>query len=221
MDPLNLIYDLARGPLVWVAFAVFIVGSAAQLVRMWRLTSPPDETYVPRVKKADGKNKLPLSYRIRLSVAGSSPVTVAVTTLFHLCLVITPLFVLGHNILLDNAWRVSLCSFPERFSDVLTTVVIICAGYFLARRVFSERVRIISSFWDYLFLGLAAGPFITGYLAYHQICDYKLVITVHMLLGEAMLVAIPFTKFVHMLFFFVFRFAVASEYSLGNGKRRW
>jgi len=222
MDPLNLLYDLARGPLVWVAFIVFIAGSAVQICRLWALTSAakPVER-LPRPLKNIEKKKLPLAVRIRLSVMGSSPVTIVVTSLFHLCLVITPLFVLGHNILFDNAWGFSLFSFSESFSDLLTLVVVAGAGYFLFRRIFLERVRIITTPWDYLFLGLAAGPFITGTLAYHQIFDYKLIITMHMILGELMLMAIPLTKFVHMLFFFVFRFAVASEYSLGNGRRTW
>lgn len=223
MDPLNLVYDLARGPLVWAAFIVFIVGSAIQIYRLWALTSAAKPVeYAPRLLKKNIKEKkLPLAVRIRLSVAGSSPVTIVVTALFHLFLVITPFFILGHNILIGNAWGASLFSFPEGFADVLTFVVIAGAGYFLFRRIFLERVRIITTPWDYLFLGLAAGPFITGALAYHQIFDYKLVVTLHMLLGELMLMAIPLTKFVHMLFFFIFRFAVTSEYSLGNGTRTW
>ncbi|MDY6831934.1 MAG: hypothetical protein SWC96_08835 [Thermodesulfobacteriota bacterium] len=222
MDPLNLVYDLARGPLVWVAVVVFLVGAVVQVYRMWSLTSAarPVENLPRSLKPVERKN-LPLGVRLRLSVAGTSPVTVVVTTVFHLCLVITPLFVLGHNILVDNAWGASLFSFPEGFSDFLTLVVVACAGYFLLRRIFYERVRLISTPWDYLFLALAAGPFITGTLAYHQIFDYKLMITAHMLLGELMLIAIPFTKFAHMFFFPVFRFAVASEYSLGNGRRTW
>ncbi|MFZ5562483.1 MAG: hypothetical protein ACOZBW_00410 [Thermodesulfobacteriota bacterium] len=223
MDPLNFIYDLARGPLVWTAFIVFFAGSAVQVYRMWALTvaANPLEQVSRPLKKDIRQKRLPLAVRIRLSVAGTSPVTIAVTTLFHLCLVLTPLFVLGHNILIDNAWGVSLFSLPEGFADVLTLLVVACAGYFLFRRIFLERVRIITTPWDYLFLGLAAGPFITGTLAYHQIFDYKLVVTLHMLLGELMLMAVPFTKFVHMLFFFVFRFATASEYSLGEGTRTW
>jgi nitrate reductase gamma subunit len=223
MDPLNIVYDLARGPLVWAALIVFIVGSAIQGYRMWALTAAAKPVeHAPRPLKKDIKQqKLPLAVRIRLSVAGTSPVTIVVSTLFHLCLIITPLFVLGHNILIDNAWGISLFSFPEGFADILTLFVVACAGYFLFRRIFLERVRIITTPWDYLFLALAAGPFITGTLAYHQIFDYKLVVTLHMLCGELMLVAIPFTKFVHMLFFFVFRFAVANEYSLGDGTRTW
>lgn len=224
MDPLYLIYDLARGPFVWAAVIIFLAGAVFQIYRMWSLTSKiePPIDYPSYLRKENiKKKKLPLTARIRLSIAGTSPVTIVVTTLFHLCLVITPLFVLGHNIMLDNAWGVSLVSLPEGFADILTLIVIIGATYFLIRRIFLKRVRIISNVGDYVFLALAAGPFITGYLAYHQTFDYTLVITLHIIIGELMLIAIPFTKFVHMLFFFIFRFAVASEYSLGNGNRKW
>lgn len=223
MDSLNLVYDLARGPLVWAALIVFIAGSAVQIYRIWELTAAAKSVEnVPRPLKKDVKrHKLPPAVRLRLSIVGTSPAVIIVTAIFHLCLIITPLFVLGHNILIDNAWGLSLFSFPEGFADRLTLLVVAGAGYLLLRRIFLERVRIITTFRDYLLLGLATGPFITGTLAYHQIFDYKVVVTLHMLCGELMLMAIPFTGLVHMFFFFVFRFAVASEYSLGGGTRIW
>lgn len=223
MELLNFVYDLARGPLVWTALIVFITGSAIQIYRMWTLTvaAKPLENVPRPLKREIKQQKLPLLVRLRLSIAGTSPVTIIVTAIFHLCLAITPLFVLAHHILIDNAFGVSFFSFPEYFADILTILVIAGAGYFLLRRIFIERVRIISSFRDYLLLALAAGPFITGALAYHQIFDYKLVVMLHMLCGELLLMAIPFTRLTHMFFFFIFRLAVAGEYSLGWGKRTW
>lgn len=115
-----------------------------------------------------------------------------------------------------------MVSLPENISHRLSLVVILCALVFLYRRIFLYRVRLITSFEDYLFLILAAIPFISGFLAYEQLfSNYKLVIGLHILSGELMLMAVPFTKFIHMIFLLIIRFKIDGEYSLGNGGRAW
>ena len=162
-----------------------------------------------------------LMYALKLSVFKTSPVMILVTSLFHLTLVLAPLSLLGHNILIERAIGFSLFSFSEAFSDTLTMVFLGCGLFFLGRRLFSERVRAITDSQDYLMLLLATAPFITGFLAYHQIFDYNLMIVLHILAGEAMLILAPFTKFVHMVYFFAVRFPVRSEWALGSGNRNW
>ena len=159
---------------------------------------------------------------LKLSIAGVNPFMTIVTTIFHVLLIGVPLFVMGHNILLDNAFGISMVSLPENVSDFLTGIVIFCTLIFLFRRLFLDRVKIITSYEDYLLLSLAAAPFVTGYLAYHQVfSNYKLLISLHMLSGELMLMAVPFTKFIHMIYMIIVRFNVASEYSFGNARKNW
>jgi nitrate reductase gamma subunit len=222
-------YDLVRGPLVWVAFGVFIIGTIYQVVRFYalsrkqttfRLTRPtggPPKSDEPPVEPV-----LTFGQRLRLSIAGKNPVMIAVTTVFHVLLVLTPFFVLGHNVLWDLAWGVSPPSFSEAITDVLTLIVIAGGVYFLARRLFMARVRAITSAYDYVVLAIATAPFITGFLAYRHIFDYDTVILLHMLAGEIMLIAIPFTKLVHMPFFFINRFLLVHENTFGaGGSRVW
>jgi nitrate reductase gamma subunit len=135
---------------------------------------------------------------------------------------LTPFFVLGHNVLLDVAWHASLPSLPEVVGDGFTIVVIAGGLFFLLRRVFLDRVRAISTPYDYLVLFIATAPFVTGFLAYHHLFDYDTVIVLHMLAGEIMLMAVPFTKLVHMPYFFINRFVLVHENTLGaGGSRIW
>lgn len=220
------VYDFIRGPLVWISFIVFLLGLIYQVFSFSSLLVKKEHTvYNPRPRKKDKPGTFSdFMLKVKLSVVGVNPVMLIVTTVFHICLVAAPLFLYAHNMLIKNAVGVSLFSFSDQIIDVLTIILMVCGTYFLWRRLFVARVRAITTFYDYVMLFLATAPFITGFLAYHQIFaneHYKLIISLHILTGELMLMAIPFTKFVHMVFFFVFRFAVESEWSLGKGDRTW
>jgi nitrate reductase gamma subunit len=221
-------YDFLKGPMVWVSFIVFIFGTLFQIFKISSLMSKPERI---RLSAGPGKfissppspeNKKSWYLRFKLSIAGVNPFMTSVTTVFHVLLLVLPIFVLGHNILLNNAFGISMVSLPENISHRLTLVVILCALIFLYRRIGLYRVRLITTFEDYLFLILAAVPFISGFLAYEQFfSNYKLVIGLHIFSGELMLMAVPFTKFIHMIFMLIVRFKIDGEHSLGNGGRAW
>lgn len=225
-------YDLVRGPLVWVAFIVFIFGTIFQIMRFYQLSRKLGKASVilkPQKKKeeaAQEPSEPPSidSFKIwlkgvKLTILGISPITITVSTLFHVCLLVTPLFVLGHNDLLDLSWNISLFSFSETVTDIMTIIFLLCALYFLLRRIFLRRLRAISSCYDYVVLLIAIMPFLTGFLAYHHIYDYQTVMILHMLSGELMLMAIPFTKLIHMIYFFLNRFIIINEHTLCKGSR--
>jgi len=224
------IFDFIRGPLVWISFIVFFLGIIYQVFSFLSLTTKKEAVfYNPRPRKKLEPARFNLETilqglsKIRLSVVGVNPVMIIVTTVFHVCLVVAPLFVVAHNVLLDQYIGVSFFSFSEKMTDYMTIALMACIAFFLYRRLFVARVRAITSFYDYVMLFLAAAPFVTGFLAYHQIMidHYRLIISLHILSGELMLMAVPFTKFVHMVFFFIFRFTVESEYSIGSVDRSW
>lgn len=218
-------YEMVRGPLVWVSFLIFIVGTTIQVMRFYRLSR-----LKPMLKlKPDGPSTagpLPVaSWRyglkmLRLTILGRQPLMIFVTAVFHLCLIVTPLFVMGHNMLLDLSWGIGFPSFSDNVSDALTVVVIMTGLYFFYRRMFIYRVAVITTAYDYILLLIATAPFITGFLAYHQVFNYHALIFIHMLSGEIMLVAIPFTKLIHMPFFFINRFVIIHENTLGRGGSR-
>lgn len=218
-------YDFIRGPMVWISIAIFFAGIIWQVVRFLSLSRSVED---PKLKRPAGlAAEVPPAgaggffHALKLSIFKTSPGMIIVTTVFHFCLVAVPLTLLGHNILIERAIGFSLFSLSERTSDILTVVFLLCGVFFLYRRLFLPRVRIITSGTDYLMLLLATAPFITGFLAYHQVLDYKLMIILHILAGEAMLILAPFTKFVHMVYFFAVRFTVRSEWALGSGNRNW
>ena len=217
-------YEIARGPLLWVAAIVFLSGTAYQFVQLFRLTRRKAIARCPsrsvRLDSPEERRLKPI-LAVRNSLLGQHPVMAIVSFLFHCCLFAVPLLTLAHNLLLRESWRISFFSLPDPLTDFLTIVVLLGVLFFLVRRVVVPRVRAVSALDDYLVLFIAAAPFFTGLLAYHQWGEYKTVLTLHALSGELMLIAVPFTKLGHMVFFFFARVFLGSEFSFGRGTRAW
>ena len=218
-------YDFIRGPLVSIAFVIFILGLIFQFIQFFKLTKKKEWVYPPgevkREKKTAGKWVTFCLASLNGTLWKTDPFMTIATSVFHVFLILVPIFLLGHNILLDQSWGLSLWSLPESITDILTLVVMICVAFFLGRRLFLSRVRVITSLYDYAILLIALAPFLTGYFAYRQWFHYDTVMTVHILAGEVMLITIPFTKLGHMLYFFLYRFFIGNEYSFARGERTW
>jgi nitrate reductase gamma subunit len=119
-----------------------------------------------------------------------------------------------------NSWGIRWWTLPETVADIMTLVVIACSFFFLLRRLMAPEVRFVTFASDYLLLAIAAAPFLTGFLAFHQLFfDYRSVVILHILSGEVMLIAIPFTRLSHMLFFWLTRAHTGSEFGMCRHSR--
>ena len=219
-------YELARGPLMWAATVIFLSGIIYRCVQLYLLTRKKERVlfYAAPVKpkeRTPEERKMDMIVAVRNSLLGTHPIMAIISTVFHTFIFIIPIFLLGHNLLLYESWGISLFSLPDGLCDTLTAVFVLIGLFFLLRRMIVPQVRIISTAYDYLVLVITVAPFLTGFFAYHQWFDYKTVITIHMLVGELMLIAIPFTKIGHMIFFFFVRILIGSEHSFWRGNRAW
>lgn len=207
-------YNLVSGPLVWVAFAVFVLGS---VWKVWSLLSG--------TKKKDGYvfEYWSWSHAINSFIhwlipfmsenSRQQPLMSAVTFLTHLGIVIVPLFTLGHIVLLEEsvlgwAWP----TLPDQVTDMFAWIVVAGCVFFAYRRIALPQVRFVTSPADFGILAVVVAPFLTGILAYHGWGDNLLMTSLHMLSGEIMLAAIPFTRLSHMFTFWYTRGYTASEF---------
>lgn len=228
IPPKLVVFNLIQGPLVWLSFVIFAVGIIVQTYRYMMMTkingNPPPipEKEMPKLKTKSKWERF--FYKLaffKLSVVGFNPLLVTISLIFHFCLLITPVFLLAHNVLLENLIGFGMPSFSPQTSHVLTGIVLACGFFFILRRIILRRVRAITTFNDYLILGLALAPFLTGFLAHQNAFDYDTMILLHILSCEVLLIMIPFSKFFHMIFFFISRFMIVNEHSLGSPKRSW
>lgn len=186
--------------------------------RDWRAA---DAAHVDGPRAAPARLWRRVRRRVLSTILGSNPVMAGVSTVFHVLLFAAALLLPAHNILFDLTFRVSLPTLPEPLLDAFTVVVIAACLFFLVRRLAVPRVRALTTARDWLALGLVFVPFLSAFLAYHQVLDYRVVLLVHMLSGEIVIAAIPFTAIGHMPFIFFARFFTAGEYSWRPGRRVW
>ena len=216
------VYNFVVGPLAWLSGAAFILGCIYKLATSYRLTKIGD----PHVIEF-----FDLKYALRSIFHWSipfvpvnsrkNPAMTAVTFLFHFCLLATPVFLTAHVVLWDYYHGLSYWSLPDAVADVMTVIVILSGLFFAYRRIARPEVRFVTTSKDWLVLGLVILPFLTGFLAYHQIGNYKFMLILHILSGEAFLVAIPFTRLSHMFFAPLTRGYIGSEFGAVRHAKDW
>jgi nitrate reductase gamma subunit len=208
--------------MVWISLSVFLGGSVYQLMRLILLVNRKEKfifTYMSW--KYSMRSILHWITPFATKNWRLHPLLTIVTFSFHICLILAPVFLLSHIILWDESWSISWWSIPERLADFMTLVVIAGCIFFLVRRLKLPEVRFVTSASDYIILALVVAPFITGFLAYHQVFAYRVVLILHILTGEIMLIAIPFTRLIHMLFAPLTRAYMGSEFGGIRHARDW
>jgi len=186
------LYNFVSGPLAWLAFILCIGGSLYRLISLLVLVHKKEKFIY---------SYMSLKYGLRSILRWSTPFATEnmrrhpsltiVAFAFHICLILTPIFLLAHVM------------------------------FFLVRRLVNPEVQYVTSASDYIILAIVAAPFITGILAYYQWFGYQIFLILHILSGEIMLVAIPFTRLSHMLFAPLTRAYMGSEFGSVRHAKDW
>jgi nitrate reductase gamma subunit len=138
------------------------------------------------------------------SVVRQRAVFSMVSMVFHITIIITPIFLGAHILLWKRGLGVSWPALGPLVADVLTLTAVATAIVLLILRLSTSTSRAISRPQDYFFLVLIATPFLSGFLAMHPSmnpvsCDVTMF--VHVMSGNLILILIPFTKISHVVLF--------------------
>ena len=215
-------YQFVTGPLLWFSFAVFFVGCIVRIVLYikglnWQADRVAYTAHFSYGVKGAIRSIISWLFPFGTRSWRKNPVFTVFFFVFHIGLLVTPVFLAAHNIILKERWGFSLWTLPESVADFLTIGVIVAAVFIVLRRIALSEVRILSTAYDYLVLAIAAGPFITGYIAHHTTASPEFWLVVHVLCGEIMLIAIPFTKLSHFVLFFMSRGQLGMDYGIKRG----
>lgn len=216
------LYAFVTGPLVWLALIVFVGGSFYRVVSMLMLVSRKEKFIFSYMSIRYSLRSI-LHWMTPFATANMRrhPVMTVVTFAFHFCLLFTPIFLLSHVALWEEAWNIRWWTLPDAVADVMALVVVTGCVFFLVRRLARSEVRFLTTASDYLILTMVALPFLSGFLAYHQWFAYRFFFILHVVSGEIMLMAIPFTRLSHMLFAPFVRAYTGSEFGKIRNARDW
>ena len=216
------IYFFLIGPMMWICFIIFCVGVIYQVYRILSLM---------KKKEAFMFSFFSLKYGLRsiwhwiipfaaTNMREQRAMTV-VGFAFHICLILVPVFLMAHIVLLNEAFNISYRALPKILADIMSIIVIAGCVFFLVRRIARPEVRFVTYISDYILLIIVALPFITGLWSNYQLPGYSYVLLIHILSGQIMLISIPFTRFIHMIFGVLSRAYTGSEFGGVRFARDW
>lgn len=193
--------NFARGPLFRLCFAVMILGLARILfIDVWA-------AYKAYRKTADKK----MPWKLILSrswewffplkrIKRNFTIYSVLSVLFHIGLIIVPLFLLAHIQLWKNSIGISWPSLPFLWAFWLTVGTIVFTISLFIGRLVIKQARDLSRKQDYLWLLLLLIPFATGFVCANFSISpqsYRFFMVVHVLSGELIFILIPFSKIAH------------------------
>ncbi len=219
---MHTIYHFISGPMLWISLGLFLCGSLYKLFRMLWMTYRKEAFIFSIFSLKYGLRSIlhwitpfaPVNMR-------KQPIMTVVTFVFHICLFITPVFLCAHIVLLDESWNVKWWALPDILADIMTMIIIAAGLFFLVRRIQKPEVRFVTTPSDFGILAIVTAPFLTGFWAYHQLPGYPTAVLLHIVSGEIMLIAIPFTRLSHMLFSIFTRAYMGSEFGSIRHAKDW
>ena len=215
-------YAIVTGPLLWLTFLIFFVGCAYRVIWYFRGLAWNLDRVAYKAHLGHGIKGALRSIFFWLIPFGThswraKPIMTILFFTFHIGLVVTPIFLLAHNMILKERWGFSLPTLPEGIADGLTIAVMVAFVGLVVRRIALPEVRILTTAYDYLVLVITVLPFVTGYLASHQYAGSEFWLIFHIISGELFLVAIPFTKLSHFVLFFCSRAQLGMDFGIKRG----
>jgi len=196
--------EFAKGPLFAFAFLIMILGLARLIIiQAYSLITGKGRRLMNAPWRKIFKDALTWVIPVRHLIPGTKFFSI-VSFLFHIGIIIAPLFLADHIVLWEGFFKVGLPSIGYFLADFLTLFTIACIFILLGFRFLSGRHRSMSTPMDYTLLVLIFLPFATGFLASHPSINpfpWDVMLLIHLLSAELLFVIIPFTKLAHIVLF--------------------
>ncbi len=198
---MDTLIEFGRGPLFRFAVALAVLGVVRHAaLSLWGAR---------QVLKHAGDKRLDLGAVVQRTFVHLNPVRwfrgnrglySVVSTVFHVGLILVPIFLAGHIRLWRRGIGIGWAALPASLADALTILTLVTAALLVVGRAWHAASRGLSRMQDWLLPILIALEFLSGYLLAHPVSnplDLQLVTFVHVGVGDLLLVVTPFTKIAH------------------------
>jgi nitrate reductase gamma subunit len=214
-------YEFVRGPLSMISFAVLVLGICFRLVSFYLKGFNPKMLY-PRQNLTHGLRSIitglvPFATRFMRE----RPLFTIITFLFHLCVLLVPLFFMAHIVLWFESYGLLWQNISNSIADIMTLFVLFSCIFFFIRRRLIPEIKMVTQSSDFVLLILIFISFLTGFLAFHQLGPYRPMIILHILSSEVLIAMIPFTRLWHMIAYPFSRYYMGTDFGTVLKTRDW
>ncbi len=198
---MDTLIQFGRGPLFRFAVALAVLGLLRHAVlSLWGMR---------QVLRRAGDKRLALGPVITRTFVHLNPVRFfsgnrglysIVSTIFHVGVILVPVFLLGHIRLWRRGMGIGWPALPMSVADVLTIVTLVTGVLLVIGRAWFVASRELSRPQDWLLPPLIALEFLSGYLLAHPGSNpigLQSLTLIHVGVGDLLLLVTPFTKIAH------------------------
>ncbi len=194
--------ELARGPALILAVTFMTLGMIRHvLLTIW-------ESF--RIIRRAGDRDIPyrqiwkttLRWLVPVDKVRNEPVFSSTSIVFHVAILIAPLFLAGHVVLLGGWLGFTWPAIPNILADVLTIVAVLAAVALVVQRLGARATRQLSRRQDYALPLVVAIPYLTGFLVMHPAWNpvsFEAMLFVHVMSANLVFILLPITKLSHAL----------------------
>jgi len=197
------VLDFARGPLFRFSLAVLVLGLLRILILdLWGIYT----TY-----RRAGDKQIPWKLVVIRTfewlvpvkrVAHQRPIYSILSILFHIGLLLVPIFLFAHVRLWELAIGFAWPTLPKIVADILTVSTVLTGILLFVGRVASKASSFISRKQDKLWPLVLIVPFTTGFVCANittSLAVYNVSMLIHVLSAEMIFLLLPFTKIAHCI----------------------
>jgi len=198
---MDALLEFARGPLFRFSLAIMLLGLARVVLL--------DLSAAYMAYRRAGDKSIPWNWVIRRTlmwffpvnrIFASRPVYSLFSIIFHVGLLLVPIFLYAHVELWRGAIGFGWWTLPKAVADWLTLAAIVFGLLLLILRISSRASRFLSRKQDFLWPLILLVPFVTGYICANAgvgPAGYRFGMLLHILSAEAIFILLPFTKIAH------------------------
>lgn len=195
-----------RGTGLNIAIGLFLLGMLWRLIEIYTLGRKKDLAPARSAPGASGWHTIARRSLPPHGMLKRSPISYIGGYIFHVGLFIVVFLFAPHIKLVDSLLGLSWPGLPSQVTDAVAVVTLATMLLVLFDRVNNPVKRYLSTVGDYAAWALTFLPLLTGFLAVkHLLLPYTTMLALHILSVELLLIALPFTKLIHVFTLFASR----------------
>ena len=204
--------EFARGPALAFSVAVFALGLAWRLYRIWRRPVPVDHSEPRRRDLAAGGLRAIFAKMLPPRGVKVRGAAMANAYAYHVGLALVAFGYAPHIAFIERHTGLAWPALPEPVFFVAAGITIVSLLIALLARLTDPVLRLLSRFDDYFSWLVTMAPLLTG-MALLPLPAQPVAVAIHLLSLELLLAWLPFGKLAHAALVFVSRWRTGADFT--------